>query len=60
MVKVTGESRGKLEDFIWACDEMNFDWLDIPAMVRNAEFVFEYPMVDRNPLAKWTEGRTTL
>ena len=52
--------QGKLEDFIWACDEMNFDWLDIPAMVRNAEFVFEYPMVDRNPLAKWTEGRTTL
>ena len=52
--------QGKLEDFIWACDEMNFDWLDIPTMVRNAEFVFEYPMVDRNPLAKWTEGRSTL
>ena len=39
---------------------MNFNWLDIPAMIKRAEFIFEYPMVDRNPLAKWTKGRVTL
>ncbi len=51
---------GELKDFIWSCDEMNFSWLDIPAMIKRAKFIFEYPMVDRNPLAKWTKGRVTL
>ena len=29
-------------------------------MVRAAEAVYEYPMVDREPLAAWTRGRVTL
>ena len=29
-------------------------------MIRNAEQVLEYPMVDRDPLPCWTRGRVTL
>jgi 2-polyprenyl-6-methoxyphenol hydroxylase-like FAD-dependent oxidoreductase len=40
------------------------DWLDVAALVRNAETVLEYPMVDRDPLAWWSppggHGRVTL
>jgi len=51
---------GKFEDFLWACQEMRFDWLNIPAMIQAAEFVYEYPMVDKDPLKSWTCGRATL
>ena len=37
-----------------------FDWLDIPALIAGAERVYEYPMVDRDPLPQWTFGRATL
>ncbi len=37
-----------------------FDWLDIPAVIRAAREVYEYPMVDRDPLPRWTFGRVTL
>jgi 2-polyprenyl-6-methoxyphenol hydroxylase-like FAD-dependent oxidoreductase len=37
-----------------------FDWLDIPALIDGAESIFEFPMVDRDPLPRWTHGRVTL
>ena len=37
-----------------------FDWLDIPALIAGAERVYEFPMVDRDPLPRWTFGRATL
>ena len=37
-----------------------FDWLDVPALINAAEKIYEYPMVDRNPLDRWTHGRMTL
>lgn len=37
-----------------------FDWLDIPALVRAAATIWEYPMVDRNPLPHWGTGRVNL
>ena len=40
--------------------DWTFDWLDVPEMIKNAEYIFEYPMVDRDPLARWTFGRVTL
>jgi 5-methylphenazine-1-carboxylate 1-monooxygenase len=51
---------GKLEDFLPAFESWRFDWLDVPAMLRAAEAIYEYPMVDREPLASWTRGRVTL
>ncbi|HSA50916.1 MAG TPA: flavin-dependent oxidoreductase [Yinghuangia sp.] len=40
--------------------DWRFDWLDVPAVISGAETVFEYPMVDRDPLPQWTHGRVTL
>lgn len=51
---------GRIEDFINAFEDWRFDWLDIPALIRAAEAIYEFPMVDRNPLPRWTHGRVTL
>ena len=37
-----------------------FDWIDVPQLITGAEKVYEYPMVDRDPLDRWTEGAVTL
>ncbi len=52
--------RGALEDFFPKFEDWNFPWLDVPAVIRGAEAVFEYPLVDRDPVDRWTFGRTTL
>jgi 2-polyprenyl-6-methoxyphenol hydroxylase-like FAD-dependent oxidoreductase len=52
--------RGRLEDFIGAFEEWHFGWLDVPAFIRAADQVLEFPMVDQDPLPWWTEGRVTL
>jgi len=51
---------GQVEDFIHLYESWVFDWLDVPAMIRNAARIFEYPMVDKEPLERWTFGRATL
>ncbi|MGW4379186.1 flavin-dependent oxidoreductase [Kitasatospora sp. NPDC004531] len=51
---------GLIEDFIGPFEDWHFDWLDVPAMIRAADEVLEYPMVDQDPLDHWTEGRITL
>ena len=52
--------RGNIEDFIGAFEDWHFDWLDVPAMIRAADAVYEFPMVDQEPLDWWTDGRVTL
>jgi 2-polyprenyl-6-methoxyphenol hydroxylase-like FAD-dependent oxidoreductase len=37
-----------------------FDFLDVPALIRGAETIYQYPMVDRDPLPTWNFGRVTL
>jgi 2-polyprenyl-6-methoxyphenol hydroxylase-like FAD-dependent oxidoreductase len=51
---------GRIEDFLPTFKDWRFDWLDCAAMIRNADHVLEYPMVDRDPLPYWTRGRVTL
>ena len=51
---------GRMEDFFHLFEDWHFDWLDIPALIRNADMILEYPMVDRDPLPRWTFGRATL
>lgn len=36
------------------------DWLDIPEIIRHAEELLEYPMVDRDAIPQWTFGSLTL
>jgi 2-polyprenyl-6-methoxyphenol hydroxylase-like FAD-dependent oxidoreductase len=40
--------------------DWTFDWLDIPGLIASAHTVYEYPMVDRDPLPTWNDGRVTL
>ena len=47
-------------DFIYRISDWHFDWLDVPEMVRAAEQVLVYPMVDKDPLPRWSFGRATL
>ena len=51
---------GNLDDFAPRFDDWVFDWLDIPSLLRAAPGTFLFPMVDRDPLDRWTEGRVTL
>jgi 2-polyprenyl-6-methoxyphenol hydroxylase-like FAD-dependent oxidoreductase len=51
---------GRLEDFYPTFERWSFDGIDIAAMLRNADLILEYPMVDRDPLPFWTRGRATL
>jgi 2-polyprenyl-6-methoxyphenol hydroxylase-like FAD-dependent oxidoreductase len=49
-----------IESFINHFDGWRYDWLDVPAMLRGAEEVFEYPMIDRDPVPTWVDGRVAL
>jgi 2-polyprenyl-6-methoxyphenol hydroxylase-like FAD-dependent oxidoreductase len=51
---------GELDDFIGNFADWHFDWLDVPALLRNSEMILEFPMVDQDPLPRWSFGRVTL
>ncbi|MEM6663226.1 MAG: flavin-dependent oxidoreductase [Pseudomonadota bacterium] len=51
---------GRAEDLLPHFGGWSFDWLDVPAVIRGSEAIFEWPMVDRDPLPKWTHGPMTL
>ena len=51
---------GDLADFISVYESWRFDWLDVAELIRKSEFILEYPMVDKDPLERWTFGRVTL
>ena len=49
-----------VDSFIHHFEGWRYDWLDVPAMLRGAEEVFEYPMIDRDPVPTWVDGRVAL
>lgn len=51
---------GKLADFLPRFADWKFDWLDVPEVIRTARTILEFPMVDRDPLPRWSHGRITL
>jgi 2-polyprenyl-6-methoxyphenol hydroxylase-like FAD-dependent oxidoreductase len=59
-VPVDWNKPARLEDFLPVYQDWVFDWLDVPRMMRNADAILSYPMVDRDPLPQWTFGRVTL
>jgi 5-methylphenazine-1-carboxylate 1-monooxygenase len=50
----------ELQSFIHHFEDWNYDWLDVPAMLRGADAVFEYPMIDRDPVPTWVDGNVAL
>lgn len=51
---------GNLDDFLPKFADWHFDWLDVPALLRGSDFILEFPMVDQEPLPRWTHGHITL
>ena len=49
-----------IAEFLPDFEDWVFDWINVPALIRGAQQVYEYPMVDRNPLDRWTHGPVTL
>ena len=49
-----------LSEFLPDFEGWRFEWLNVPGLIRGAARVYEYPMVDRDPLPRWTQGRATL
>ncbi|GAB3062347.1 flavin-dependent oxidoreductase [Virgibacillus ainsalahensis] len=48
------------QKFAPAFADWDFGWLDVPRLIEETEAVYEFPMVDRDPLPAWTFGRVTL
>lgn len=49
-----------IERFLPAFVDWKFDWLDIESLVRGAPAVWEFPMVDRDPVDRWVDERVCL
>lgn len=51
---------GRAEDVLPHYADWKFGWLDIQGLITGSAEIFEYPMVDRDPLPAWGHGRVTL
>ncbi|MER7106717.1 flavin-dependent oxidoreductase [Streptomyces sp. NPDC000229] len=49
-----------VSDFLHHYAGWEFDGVSVPDVLRAADTAYEYPMVDREPLPRWSHGRTTL
>jgi 5-methylphenazine-1-carboxylate 1-monooxygenase len=54
------EHMARLEDVLEPFTSFVLDFLDVPALIRGAASIYQYPMVDRDPLPTWNFGRVTL
>nr|WP_145551999.1 flavin-dependent oxidoreductase [Variovorax boronicumulans] len=52
--------RVAVDEFIHHFDGWDYGWIDVPALLRGASQVFEYPMIDRDPVPTWIDGRVAL
>jgi 2-polyprenyl-6-methoxyphenol hydroxylase-like FAD-dependent oxidoreductase len=48
------------ENVLAAFDGWQFSWLDLPALIGRSHDIYEFPLVDRDPVSAWTFGRVTL
>ncbi|WP_314174786.1 FAD-dependent monooxygenase [Streptomyces winkii] len=51
---------GRTGDVLGHFGDWDLRGLDVQRLIRNSGQVLEYPMVDRDPLPSWGEGRVTL
>ena len=49
-----------VDDFIHHFEDWIWDWLDVPALLRKADSIFENPMIDRDPVPTWRDGPVLL
>jgi 2-polyprenyl-6-methoxyphenol hydroxylase-like FAD-dependent oxidoreductase len=48
------------EDFVHHFDDFRYEWLDVPAMLSASDVAYVNPMIDRDPVPTWVEGRVAL
>ena len=58
--KESWSSRASLAKVLPYAKRFAIPGMDIEALVRGTDTIFEYPMADRDPLPRWTFGRVTL
>lgn len=51
---------GNKADFLPTFADWHFDWLDLPRLIEENDVAYDFPMVDREPLTRWSFGRVTL
>jgi len=49
-----------IEEFAHHFADWIWDWLDVPALLRQADCAFENPMIDRDPVPTWRDGPVAL
>ncbi|RUS48884.1 flavin-dependent oxidoreductase [Cohnella sp. AR92] len=52
--------RANKEDFAPSFANWKFDWIDVPRIIEEAESVYEFPLVDKDPVKQWAFGRVAL
>ncbi|SMX31395.1 flavin-dependent oxidoreductase [Actibacterium lipolyticum] len=50
----------EIDEFIHHFEGWTYDWLDVPALLRGADTVYENPMIDRDPIPTWQDGPVAL
>ena len=49
-----------VDSFLHHFEGWTWDWLDVPALIRDAGVAFENPMIDRDPVPTWIDGPVAL
>jgi len=49
-----------IDSFAHHFEEFRYDWLDVPAMLRQADCAYMNPMIDRDPIPTWVDGPVAL
>ena len=50
----------EIDDFAHHFDGWEWDWLNVPQLIRGAEVAYENPMIDRDPVSTWQDGPIVL
>ena len=49
-----------VDHFVHHFEDWQYDWLNVPELLRGGDIIYEYPMIDREPLPSWQEGNVAL
>ncbi|MDA7426701.1 flavin-dependent oxidoreductase [Thalassococcus lentus] len=50
----------ELAHFVHHFEDFRYEWLDVPAMLAQADCAYENPMIDRDPVDTWVQGPVAL
>lgn len=53
-------TRVAADEFVESFADWTFDWLDVPALIGRTDAIYEWPMVDRDPVDHWVHGSVVL